>query len=244
MRNVLITGGSRGIGLAIARTLHSAGYRVIALARTKTTAVTEAIEQSEFSRPNSFHFISFDLSQTDKIPELIRNIRKEFGDIYGLVNNAAISHEGPLALLPVAEIEKVLHTNVLAPIILTKFAVRSMLAGGSGRVINMSSIVAHSGFSGLSVYAASKASLIGFTRSLAREIGTAGITVNAVSPGPIETEMMQGASKEDWDKIIRRSALRRLTDVDDIAHAVEFLLSEHARNITGTVLTVDAGSTA
>jgi 3-oxoacyl-[acyl-carrier protein] reductase len=119
-----------------------------------------------------------------------------------------------------------------------------MMADGGGRIVNVSSIVNFTGFTGLAVYGATKASLVGFTRSLAREVGKLGITVNAVAPGFVDTEMTEGLVEDQRARIIRRSALGRLVTVEDIAHAVEFLLSAHAANITGTVLTVDAGATA
>ena len=134
--------------------------------------------------------------------------------------------------------------NTLSPIMLTKYVVRSMMAEGAGRIVNVASIIGFTGYSGLSVYAATKASMIGFTRSLAREVGRLGITVNAVAPGFIDTDMTQGLAGEQRQQVARRSALRRLAEVDDVANAVEFLLSDKARNITGTVLTVDAGTTA
>jgi len=126
----------------------------------------------------------------------------------------------------------------------TKSAVRAMMADGGGRIVNIASVVAFTGYSGLAVYGASKASLIGFTRSLAREVGKLGITVNAVAPGFVDTEMTRGMKDEQREQIVRRSALKRLVDVEDVANAVEFLLSDGAKNITGTVLTVDAGNTA
>src|SRR6202012_3504426 len=129
-------------------------------------------------------------------------------------------------------------------IILTKFVIRSMMAAGEGRVVNIASITAFSGYSGLSVYSATKASLTGFTRSLAREVGRLGVNVNAVAPGFVDTDMTHALTAEHREQIVRRSALRRLVDVDDVANAVEFLLSDKAKNITGTVLTVDAGNTA
>jgi 3-oxoacyl-[acyl-carrier protein] reductase len=116
--------------------------------------------------------------------------------------------------------------------------------GQGGRVVNVSSIVGSTGYSGLSVYSATKASLIGFTRSLAREVGPLGITVNAVAPGFVDTEMTHEMNPSQRTQIARRSALHRLPDVADIAHAVDFLFSDKARNITGTVMTVDAGNTA
>ena len=119
-----------------------------------------------------------------------------------------------------------------------------MMATGGGRIVNVASIIGFTGYSGLSVYGATKASIIGFTRSLAREVGPLGINVNAVAPGFLDTEMTGSLNTEQRDQIAHRSALHRLAEVDDVADAVEFLLSDKARNITGTVLTVDAGNTA
>ena len=118
------------------------------------------------------------------------------------------------------------------------------LADGAGRIVNVASIVASSGASGVAAYAATKASMVGFTRSLAREVGPLGITVNAVAPGVLETDMTQVLTDEQRAHVARRSALNRLAEVGDVADTIEFLLSERARNITGTVITVDAGATA
>jgi 3-oxoacyl-[acyl-carrier protein] reductase len=119
-----------------------------------------------------------------------------------------------------------------------------MMADGAGRIVNVASIVGFTGYSGLSAYAATKASMLGFTRSLAREVGRLGITVNAVAPGFLATEMTHGLGGDGLVKVTRRSALQRLAEVDDVADAVEYLLSAKARNISGTVITVDAGATA
>ena len=171
-------------------------------------------------------------------------MRKEVGAIYGLVNNAAVGFDGVLATMPTAQIEQLVRVNTLAPIVLTKYVVRAMLAEGGGRIVNVASIVGFTGYSGLSVYGATKASLLGFTRSLAREVGRLGVTVNAVAPGFLDTEMTQGLDDEHRQQIARRSALRRLPDLADVADAVAFLLGDTAKSITGTVLTVDAGATA
>ena len=118
------------------------------------------------------------------------------------------------------------------------------MADGAGRIVNVASIIGFTGYSGLAAYAATKASMLGFTRSLAREVGRLGITVNAVAPGFLATDMTHGLADEQRKQIARRSALRRLAEVEDVANAVEFLLGDTARNISGTVLTVDAGATA
>lgn len=245
MRNVIVTGGSRGIGLGIVRRLSKAGYRVMALARKESSELREAIDQAASSGAGSIAFTACDLAETGGLPELAKQLRTDLGPLYALVNNAGMSIDGTLALTSAAQIEQVVRLNVVSPILLSKSFLRSMMADGAGgRIVNLASIVAFTGYSGLSVYAATKASMIGFTRSLAREVGRTGVTVNAVAPGFVDTEMTSELTAEHREKIVRRSALRRLVDVDDVAAAVEYLLGEGARNITGTVMTVDAGNTA
>jgi 3-oxoacyl-[acyl-carrier protein] reductase len=244
MHNVIVTGGSRGLGLSIVRRLTGAGYHAIAIARKESSQVAAMKQDAERERPGSFHFVPFDLANIEDIPNLIKKLRKDFGPIYGLVNNAAVGFDGVLALMHNSKIEHLVRLNTLSPIVLTKYVVRSMIASGGGRIVNIASIIGFTGYSGLSVYAATKASMIGFTRSLAREVGRLGVNVNSVAPGFVDTEMTHGIDEEQRQRIVRRSALRRLTGPDDVADAVEFLLSDKAKSITGTVLTVDAGSTA
>ncbi len=244
MRNVIVTGGSRGLGLGIARKLIDSGFRAIAIARKESEELVTAKREVEQSRPGSLQFIPFDLAELEGIPSLVKKLRKEFGPIYGLVNNAGMSIDGVLALTSTQQIEQLVRLNTVSPIVLTKHVVRLMMADGGGRVVNISSIVASTGYSGLSVYAATKASLIGFTRSLAREVGRAGVNVNAVAPGFVATEMTKSMTDEDRQRMERRSALKRFVNVEDVASAVDFLLGDGSRNITGTVITVDAGNTA
>jgi 3-oxoacyl-[acyl-carrier protein] reductase len=241
---VIVTGGSRGLGLGIVRRLVCEGYGAVAVARQMSDPLASTIEQAEASRPGSLHFLPFDLSDVPEIPNFVKKLRKDLGPIYGLVNNAAQGSDGALALMPNAQIERLIRVNTLSPIVLTKYVVRHMMADGGGRVVNVASIVGFTGYSGLSVYSATKASLIGFTRSLAREVGRLGVTVNAVAPGFLNTEMTQGMDEERREQVARRSALRRCPELDDVADAVEFLLGSKAKSITGTVLTVDAGATA
>jgi 3-oxoacyl-[acyl-carrier protein] reductase len=243
-RNVVITGGSRGLGLAIARKLAAAGYGVVAIARKMSDQLSGAMQEIGSAGIGSLDFVAFDLADTQGIPKLARTLRKQFGPVYGLVNNAALGTDGLLANMKNSQIEQLLRVNTLAPIMLSKYVVRAMMADGGGRIVNVTSIIGFTGYSGLSVYGATKASMIGFTRSLAREVGRLGINVNAVAPGFLDTEMTQGLADEQRQQVARRSALRRLADVDDVADAVEFLLGDKAKSITGTVLTVDAGSTA
>jgi 3-oxoacyl-[acyl-carrier protein] reductase len=240
MHNVLVTGGSRGIGLAIGKRLAGAGYNVIAAARRESDELKAAIAASE----GRLHFRACDLTVIDAIPAFAKLVRDEFGAIYGLVNNAGLGSEGLLATMHNSAIEALVQLNVLSPIILTKYVARQMMADGTGRIINISSIIASTGYNGLSVYGATKAAATGFTRSLAREVGKLGITVNAIAPGFIDTELTHNLSDDGRKRIAGRSALRRLPETDDVARMVEYLLGEGGRNVTGTVFTIDAGNTA
>jgi 3-oxoacyl-[acyl-carrier protein] reductase len=244
MRNVIVTGGSRGLGLGIARKLMEAGYHAIAIARNESVELSDVMREAEANKAGSLTLKAFDLVEIEAIPQLVKGLRKEFGPIYGLVNNAGVSVDGTLALTSTHRIEQVVRLNTISPMVLTKYVVRTMLADGGGRIVNISSVTAFTGYSGLSIYGATKASLIGFTKSLAREVGRMGVNVNAVAPGFVETHMTEGMKNEQREQIVRRSALKRMVDVEDVANAVEFLLSDRSKSITGTVLTVDAGSTA
>lgn len=245
MRNVIVTGGSRGLGLEIASRLAASGYGVTTVARTESSALSAAIQKARDEKHGTLRFRAFDLSNIAAIPQLVKNLRKDCGPIYGLINNAGLGTPGMLANMREEQMEALLRLNVLAPMTLTKYILRSMMVEQKGgRIINISSVVSLTGYSGLSVYSATKSALVGFTRSLAREVGQLGITVNAIAPGFAETEMTSGMSEEDRGRIAQRSALRRLIDASDVANAAEFLLGDGAKNITGTLLTVDAGSTA
>jgi 3-oxoacyl-[acyl-carrier protein] reductase len=213
---VLLTGTSSGLGAATAARLLGAGYRVVGVARRDVGADSFGEAGARYTHAR------FDLGDIDAIPDLVSGLIREHGTPYALV----------------------LDVDLLSPIILTKFVVRHQLAARRGRIVNVSSIVARTGYRGLSVYAAAKAGLEGFTRSLARDVGSRGITVNAVAPGFADTEMTATLGAENLDKIKRRSAMGRFAESDEIASAVEYLLSPAAAGITGTVITVDAGSTA
>ena len=241
MPNVVVTGASRGLGLGVAHKLTTVGYNVIGIARRDSERLSSVMRQVERSGQGSLHFRPCDLANISDIPDLAKRLRREFGAIYALVNNAGLGTSGVLATMHDARIELTVRLNTVSPLVLTKYVARSMMANAGGRIVNVGSIVGFTGYSGLSVYGATKAAIIGFTRCLSRELGPLGINVNAVAPGFVDTEMTRGLSDEQREQVVRRSALRRLAEVDDIANAVEFLLSGKARNITGTVMTIDAG---
>lgn len=238
-KTVVVTGGTKGLGLAIVDQLSGEGYTVVAIGRTLSEDLEKLIQVS-----SNIKFISYDFSNTEDIKDLAKDITKRYGRIYGLVNNAALGNDGILATMHEADIEVMLKVNIQAPILLTKYLVRSMLLNQEGRVINISSIIASTGFNGLSVYAASKAALAGFTKSLSREVGKANITVNTVSPGYMKTKMTEGLEGDKLKSIVRRSPLGRLASVEDVSDVVSFLLKDSSKSITGSNITVDAGSTA
>lgn len=240
MKLIIVTGASKGLGLAICERLLTDGYRVVGISRSKTDDFL-ALENKYIEQLFS---IEYDFSNTSDIQNLVRKITKEYGTIYGLINNAALGYDGVLGTMHESQIKELISVNIEAPILLTKYASRSMLMKLQGRIVNIGSIIATTGFNGLSVYGATKASLSGFTRSLAREVGRAKITVNTIAPGYMKTAMTEGLEGDKLESIKRRSPLGQLATVHDVAGTVSYLLSSDAKNITGTTITVDAGSTA
>ncbi len=239
MRNIFVTGVSRGLGLAIAHRLVDDGYKVIGLGRS----LSEGYQALMKEHPNEAVFELLDISDIRSIPERARVLIAAHKPVFGLVNNAGVGLDGVLATQHQSDIDRIIATNLVGPIALTKYVSRSMLARGEGRIVNISSIVASTGFHGLSVYAASKAGLEGFTRSLSRELGKVKITVNCVAPGYMETEMTSGLAGEKMESVRRRAPLG-LPRIEDAAAAVSYLLGPDAARVTGTVMTVDGGSTA
>ena len=191
------------------------------------------------------NFVPFDLFKVDVVPDLIREMKAEHGPLYGLVNNAALGTDGLLSNMHNSDIEKLVRLNTVSPIVLTKYAMRAMMAAGEGRIVNISSIVGFTGYSGLSVYGATKASMLGFTAVSRTGSGPAGRDRQCRGAG-----LHRNRDDRKHDATIsvtrspRRAALKRLVDAEDVANAVSFLMSDAARNITGTVMTVDAGNTA
>src|SRR5262249_23012857 len=156
MHNVIVTGASRGLGLGIAKALVAAGYCAICISRSSSDELMSAMDEAGKTRQGAFHFVPFDLSEIEKIPHLVQMLREEHKAVYGLVNNAAMGLGGVLATMQTAQIESQIRLNTLSPIVLTKHVVRIMMAQNEGRIVNIASIVGMTGFSGLSVYGATK----------------------------------------------------------------------------------------
>lgn len=239
MKNILITGGTKGLGFAMTKKLVEENYTIIATGRTLSSELEELMQR----HGKCVHFAKLDFL-TDNLYDFVKKITDTYGPIFGLVNNAAIGLDGVLATMHESQIAALIEVNIKAPIVLTKYISRSMLVKGEGKIINVSSIIAETGFNGLSVYAASKAALIGFTKSLARELGKRNITVNAVAPGYMLTDMTSEIQEEKLLTIQRRSPMKKLVTPEDVANGISFLFSPAANSITGITLTIDCGSTA
>ncbi len=236
MKTVIVTGTSQGLGLAIARKLIKRGYTVVGVSRHP--APTDLSAEAQFIEK------LYDLSEVEGIPELCTTIIKEVGAPYALVNNAALGLDGVLATQANKDIRAVIDVNLVAPILLTKYLARHMLEKREGRIINISSVVASTGYKGLSVYASTKSAMLGFTKSLSRELGPRNITVNAIQPGFMKTSMSEAISESNLEKIRRRSPLGRLPEISDVVDAVEYLIGVSGANITGQSIIIDAGNSA
>ncbi len=239
MEKIILTGASSGLGHDILNTLINNDYQVICINRKNNHNIQSLADASN----GLVDLYEYDLTNTKDIPNLVSSITKKHGAIFGLINNAGVGLDGLLATQHNSEISKILKVNLQAPILLSKYVCRSMLTNKKGRIIHISSITATTGFNGLAVYGATKAGLIGFTKSLSRELGRAHITVNCISPGFMKTKMTESLEGKKLKSIERRSPLGIPTTLD-VSEAVLFLLSNGAARITGTTLTIDGGSTA
>ncbi len=233
-KTAVITGASRGIGKAIAEKLFEAGATVILIARNE-----EKLKQLSEKLNNSPYY-PLDITDREKVVQVFKEIQKEY-TIDILVNNAGITRDNILMMMKEEEIDCVIDTNLKSVFFITKQVLRKMLKQRSGRIINITSVIGLMGNPGQSNYAASKAGIIGFTKSLAKEIGSRNITVNAIAPGFIETDMTEGLPEENRKAMLETIPLKRTGTPEDIANAVLFLASDLASYITGTVLNVSGG---
>ena len=238
-RIAFITGASRGIGRACALALSSAGARVVLAARHADQLEQVAAEIRSSGR-DAF-IVEMDLSVPDSVRAAITKASKDFGRIDILVNNAGITRDGLAVRMKQEDWEAVLATNLTGAFIATQQVLLSMMRERWGRIIYITSVVGEAGNPGQANYVASKAGLIGLTKSLAQEMASRNITVNAVAPGFIDTDMTQAISAELKDKILAAIPLKRLGTPADVAAAVRFLASEEAAYITGHVLNVNGG---
>jgi 3-oxoacyl-[acyl-carrier protein] reductase len=236
---VLVTGASRGIGKAIALTLGRAGATVIGTATTESGS--DSISKIFADNKVSGKGIKLNVTDNEQIASLIKSVNEDFGSIDILINNAGITRDNILLRMKEDEWEDIINTNLSSLYKMTKSVLRGMIKKRSGRIISITSVVGAMGNAGQSNYAAAKAGMIGFTKSLAREVGVRGITVNAVAPGFIETDMTSNLPDEQKEALASQIPMGRLGTPDEVANAVLFLAGDSGSYITGQTLHVNGG---
>ncbi|MAW64370.1 MAG: 3-oxoacyl-ACP reductase [Acidobacteria bacterium] len=237
-RVVIVTGASRGIGRAVAVRFGEAGAVVVVAARGDHADATADEIRGEGGRAVS---VSVDVTDTKQIDAMVGMALEDYGRIDVLVNNAGIVRDQLAMRMTVADWNAVIATNLTAVFTCSRAVLRPMLKQRSGRIINVGSVVGQMGNAGQVNYAAAKAGLVGFSKALAREVATRGVTVNVVAPGMIDTEMTSGLAKPAREAMLAKIPLGRLGTPDDIAAAIGFLASDEAAYITGHVLAVNGG---
>ena len=240
-RTALITGASRGIGRAAALLLARQGARVVLAARNEE--LLDEVAGAVRADGGEAHPMALDLGHHESIAGAVRGLPSEFAAVDILVNNAGITADNLLARMTLEQWQRVLDVNLTGAFVLTKALVRGMMRRRHGRVVSVSSVAGVVGNAGQANYAASKAGLIGFSKSLARELLSRGITVNVVAPGFIETDMTAALPDGAGERFLEQHGLVRLGTVDDIAAAVLYLASDEASYVTGEVLSVSGGMT-
>lgn len=239
-RVALITGAARGIGKQIAMTLAKEGYDIALNYRSNTDELLKLKEEIESNNVKCL-LVQGDVSNFEDTERIAKETMDEFGKIDVLVNNAGITKDMLLLRMKKEDFESVLDVNLLGTFNMTKNVASYMMKARSGRIINVSSVVGVSGNAGQANYAASKAGIIGFTKSLAKELASRNILVNAVAPGFIGTDMTNVLKDDVKDKILEQIPLRRIGNAEEVANVVKFLASEESSYITGQVINIDGG---
>jgi 3-oxoacyl-[acyl-carrier protein] reductase len=242
-RVAVVTGGSRGIGRACAEALAADGWQVAIGYRSSEADAKETVEALETAGTPGMA-VELDVTDEGSVSEGFRRVTEELGAVTGLVNNAGMSRDGLLIKYPMDVYEQTMATNLRGAFLCSQAALRGMLRAKWGRIVNMSSAVAIRGNAGQTVYAATKSGLVGITKSLAREVGGKGITVNALLPGLLDTEMTSHLTDEARAYYLDQTPTGRAATLVEVAAVVRFVMSEEASYLNGVVLPVDGGLTA
>lgn len=237
-KKIFVTGGSRGIGAAIVRRLANEGAQVAFTYASRPDSAEQVLK----SLPGEGHFhIKMNLSEEADIEKSVSELFAKWPEVHGLVNNAGITKDGLILRMKTEDFDSVVNTNLRGAFLLTKLFAKPMMKARSGSVVNITSVIGQMGNAGQANYAASKAGLIGFSKSVAQELAPRNIRINCVAPGFIVTDMTESLPEEVKNKILADIPLGRLGEVEDVANAVLFLLSDEAKYITGHVLSVNGG---
>ena len=239
----VVTGGSRGIGRACAEALAGSGWTVAVGYRTSDTDAKETLDAIQATGGGG-GIVKLDILDEASVTEAFREVGETLGPVTGLVNNAGYSRDGLMLKYSMEEFDRTMNTNVRGTYLCSQAALRTMLRARWGRIVNMSSAVALHGNPGQTAYAASKSALIGITRSLAREVGGKGVTVNAICPGLLDTEMTSHLTEQARAYYVDQTPLRRAAHLEEVAAVVRFLMSDDASYVNGVTIPVDGGLTA
>ena len=234
---ILVTGANRGIGLNIIQRLNNDGYTVIGTSRTNDGAniISQEIKSTDGKG------LRMDVTNQESINSAIKNIQDEYGALYGLVNNAGVTNDNLLMRMTEEQWLSVIETNLTSIYRVTKSIIKDMMKAREGRIVNIGSIVGMMGNAGQSNYSASKSGLLGFTKSLARELSSRNINVNLISPGFIDTDMTKALSNEQIDNLSKNIPLGRIAESSEVSSVVSFLLSDDSSYITGENINVNGG---
>lgn len=241
-KNILVTGGGRGIGAGIAKTLAQLGARVAITYTSKPDSANAVLSDLPVLCSSGSHFATaLDISNEASVEAAFKTVIEKFGHLEGLVNNAGVTHDQLLLRMKTEDFDQVMNTNLRGTFLCSKFAVKIMLKARQGSIVNVTSVIGHSGNPGQANYAASKAGIEAFSRSIAQEVGSRSIRLNCVAPGFIQTDMTDALSEEQKNAILAKIPLQKFGNTQDVANCVAFLLSDQASYITGQTFHVNGG---
>jgi len=238
---VLVTGGARGIGRSIVLNMSKNNYDIIINYNQSHVAANDLAKEVKNISDSKIKVVQADVSNESQVQKMFLEISQEFSGVDVLINNAGITKDGLSMRMKIEDWDSVINTNLRGSFLCSQASIKSMMSNRWGRIINISSVIGLHGNLGQSNYSASKSGLIGLTKSMSKELASRNITVNAIAPGFIKTEMVETISEKIQEGILSRISMNRFGESEDVAYLVEFLASKKANYITGQVITVDGG---